>query len=85
MLLKLAQSERVDVHQRQNGQTERHEHDIEHDRLLAGALPSAVARKLSIANWVARRKEFISFRVAANEPRAALRADQLREVRADAG
>ena len=36
-LLKLAQSERVDAHQRQKRQTKRHECDIEHDRLLPGA------------------------------------------------
>ena len=44
-LLKLPQGERVDAHQRQNRETERHKRDIEHDRLLAGALlpPSRVS------------------------------------------
>ena len=36
-LSKLTQGERVDAHQRQNTQTERHERHVEHDRLLHGA------------------------------------------------
>jgi hypothetical protein len=41
-LLKLTQCERVDAHQRQNRKTERHECDVEHDRLLAGAVLTPV-------------------------------------------
>ena len=59
-LLKLTQSERVDAHQRQSRQTERHERDVEHDRLLAEAVLSADPPKLSIANWAAGRKDFVS-------------------------
>src|SRR5277367_2215892 len=67
MLLKLAQGERVDAHQRQSRQTERHERDVEHVRLLAGAVLSAESRKLSIVNWAAPRKDLISFRPAVME------------------
>lgn len=35
-LLKLPKGERVDAHQRQNHNTERHERNVEHDRLLLG-------------------------------------------------
>ena len=66
-LLKLTQEERVDTDQRQNRQTERHECDVEHDRLLAGAVLSANPRKLSIANWAAARKDLISFGPAVME------------------
>jgi hypothetical protein len=66
-LLKLTQGERVDAHQRQNRQTERPECDVEHNRLLAGAVISADPRKLSIANWAPGRKDFISFRPAVME------------------
>ena len=58
-LLKLPKGERVNAHQRQNRNAERHERDIEHDRLLIGALLTAEPRKLSIWNWAARRKDFI--------------------------
>jgi hypothetical protein len=60
-LLKLAQSDGVGAHQRQNRQTEHYEYDVEHDRLLAGEAVSADRRKLSIANWAAGRKDPISF------------------------
>jgi hypothetical protein len=60
-LLKLAQSDGVGAHQRQNRQTEHYEYDVEHDRLLAEALLSPSRRKLSIANWAAGRKDSISF------------------------
>ena len=59
-LLKLAQSDGVGAHQRQNRQTEHYEYDVEHDRLLAGAVLSPGPRKLSIANWAPGRKDFIS-------------------------
>ena len=49
-LLKLPEGERVDAHQRQNRNTERHERNVEHDRLLARALLTAGPRKLSIPN-----------------------------------
>ena len=44
-LLKLPEGERVDAHQRQNRDTERHERNVEHDRLLLGRclLPSRVS------------------------------------------
>ena len=44
-LLKLPEGERVDAHQRQNHDTERHEPNVEHDRLLLGRclLPSRVS------------------------------------------
>ena len=58
-LLKLPQGERVNAHQRQKCNAGRHERDIEHDRLLIGALLTAEPRKLSIRNWAAGRKEFI--------------------------
>jgi hypothetical protein len=81
-LLKLAQGEGVDAHQRQHRKTEHHERDVEHDRLLAGALLNADPRKLSIANWAAGRKDFISLGAAGNcAPGAALRADVARKVR----
>ena len=60
-LLKLTQPDGVDAHQRQNRQTEHYEYDVEHDRLLAGAVLSPGPRKLSIANWAPRRKDPISF------------------------
>src|ERR1700722_7178082 len=60
-LLKLTQPDGVDAHQRQNRQTERYECDVEHERLLAGAVLSAEPRKLSIANRAPARKDFISF------------------------
>jgi hypothetical protein len=59
--LKLTQGDRVDAHQRQSRQTERHECDVEHVRLLAGEVLSAESRKLSIANGAAPRKDLISF------------------------
>jgi hypothetical protein len=65
-LLKLTQSERVGTHQRQKSQTERYARDVEHDRLLTGALLNAGRRKLSIANWAAGRKDFVSFSEAVN-------------------
>src|SRR5277367_4397299 len=65
-LLKLAQSDGVGAHQRQNRQTKRHESDVEHDRLLAGAAVSAGSRKLSIVNWGAQHKDFISFKTGTN-------------------
>jgi hypothetical protein len=58
-LLKLAKGERVAAHQRQKRNTSRHEHNIEQDRLLIGALLTAEPCKLSIRNWAAGRKEFI--------------------------
>ncbi len=58
-LLKLPEGERVTAHQRQKRNAGRHERDIEHDRLLIGALLTAEPRKLSIRNWAAGRKEFI--------------------------
>src|ERR1700722_7231458 len=60
-LLKLTQPDGVDAHQRQNRQTEHYECDVEHDRLLAGAVLSVEPRKLSIANRAPARKDFISF------------------------
>ena len=60
-LLKLAQSDGVGAHQRQNRQTQNYECDVEHDRLLAGEALSVDPRKLSIANWAAGRKDSISF------------------------
>jgi hypothetical protein len=40
-LLKLPKGKRVGAHQRQNRNTERNEHNVEHDRLLAErSLPS---------------------------------------------
>jgi hypothetical protein len=60
-LLKLAQGERVNAHQRQSRQPQRHECDVEHDRLLVGSVLSANPRKLSISNWAAARKDFVSF------------------------
>jgi hypothetical protein len=48
-LLKLTQGERVGAHQRQNRDTERHECDVEHDRLLVGASLNADPDKRSIA------------------------------------
>ena len=74
-LLKLTQGERVAAHQRQSRQTERHECDVEHVRLLAGVLLSAESRKLSIANWAAARKDLISFRPAVMEQGPIWRAD----------
>ena len=41
-LLKLPEGERVCAHQRQNHDTERHERNVEHDRLL---LPGAPYRR----------------------------------------
>jgi hypothetical protein len=38
-LLKLPQRERVNAHQRQNHDTERHECNVEHDRLLYRGAP----------------------------------------------
>ncbi len=58
--LKLAQGERVEAYQSQDRQTKRHECDVKHDRLLARALLSAEPCKLSIANWAAGRKDFVS-------------------------
>jgi hypothetical protein len=74
-LLKLAQGERIDAHQRQNRETERHEYDVEHDSLLTGAVRSADRCKLSIANWVVGRKDLISFRPAAMSRPRFWRAD----------
>lgn len=48
-LLKLTQGERVGAHQRQNRDTERHECDVEHDRLLVGTSLNADPDKRSIA------------------------------------
>jgi hypothetical protein len=59
-LLELAEREGVDADQRQSRQTERHECDVEHVRLLAGEVLSADPRKLSIANRAAERKDSIS-------------------------
>ena len=61
MLLKLAQCDGVNAHQRQNRQTEHYECDVEHDRLLAAEALSVDPRKLSIANWAAGRKDSIRF------------------------
>ena len=61
-LLKLTQGQRVKAHQRQYRTTQRHECDVEHDRLLAGTASSAGPRKLSIANWAPAHKDFVSFR-----------------------
>ena len=60
-LLELTQRERVNAHQRQNRETQRHKRDVEHDRLLVGSVLSANPRKLSISNWAAARKDFVSF------------------------
>jgi hypothetical protein len=62
LLLKLPQSDGVGAHQRQNRQTKHYECDVEHDRLLAGAVLSPGPRKLSIANLGGGRKDFISLR-----------------------
>jgi len=53
-LLKLPEGERVGAHQRQNHDTEGHECNVEHDRLLAGALINAGPRKLSMPNRAGR-------------------------------
>jgi hypothetical protein len=53
-LLKLTQGQCVKAHQRQYRTTQRHECDVEHDRLLAGRASSVGPRKLSIANWAPR-------------------------------
>jgi hypothetical protein len=55
-LLKLTQEEGVGAHQRQSHQTERHERDVEHVRLLTEALLGPTPRKLSIATWAAGRR-----------------------------
>jgi hypothetical protein len=63
-LLKLPEGERVDAHQRQNRNTERNERNVEHDRLLVGALLTAESRKLSILNRALRNKDFEKKQVA---------------------
>ena len=63
-LLKLPEGERVSAHQRQNRNTERNERNVEHDRLLAGALFTAEPRKVSILNRTPRNKDFIMRRAA---------------------
>jgi hypothetical protein len=68
--LKLTQGMRIDAHQGQNRTTQRHECDVEHDRLLCEALLSADRHKLSIANCAAGRKDFISWGGAANRASA---------------
>ena len=62
--LKSPQRERVSAHQRQNRNAERNEHNVEHDRLLVGALLTADPRKLSIWNRASPNKDFIMKRVA---------------------
>jgi hypothetical protein len=83
-LLKLAQSDGVGAHQRQNRQTEHYEYDVEHDRLLAGAVLSSSPRKLSIANCAVPRKDLISFRPAATDS-GCPGAWNAREIRSTSG
>jgi hypothetical protein len=63
-LLKPPEGERVDAHQRQNRNAERNERNVEHDRLLVGALLTAESRKLSILNRALRNKDFVKKQVA---------------------
>jgi hypothetical protein len=79
-LLNLTQRERVSAHQRQYSRTQRNKCDVEHDRLLVGPVLSANPRKLSISNWAAVRKDFVSFSGAVNRPRR----DSTRERGAEA-
>ena len=83
-LLKLTQGQRVKAHQRQYRATQRHECDVEHDRLLAGAASSVGPRKLSIANWASAHKDLVSFGQAARG-REPMRARQLLRDRISAG
>ena len=55
-LLKLAQSDGVGAHQRQNRQTEHYEYDVEHDRLLAGAVltPTGINVRLGTGRLAVR-------------------------------
>jgi len=63
-LLKLTEGEGVDAHQRQNRDSERHKRNVEHDRLLLGALLTPGPRKLSIPNRAPRNKDFVMKRAA---------------------
>src|SRR5215467_6835274 len=65
--LKLTQGVRIEAHKRQKRQTEDHECDVEHDPLLCEGVRSADRHKHSIANWAARRKDFVSFRSAVRQ------------------
>ena len=79
-LLKLTQGVRVEAHKRQKRQTEDHECNVEHDRLLAYAALTAGGRKRSIANGAVGRKEPISFATAspAKVPPERARASEIR-------
>ena len=62
--LKPTQGVSVEAHQRQSGATQRHERDIEHDRLLCAMVLSADRHKSSIGNRAPGCKDLVSFRRA---------------------